>query len=145
MTTQHTSRTVVLLLEVYNKQRALLIFMYKYECLIFLNCSFRKKWISIILVLLLFLVAQSCLSLCDPMDCNSPDSSVHANSPGKNTGSHALLQGVLPTQGSNPGLLHYRQILYHLSHQEISLIPKCCVKYYTTTCCSQCFFSLMRT
>ena len=91
--------------------------MYKYECLIFLNCSFRKKLISIILVLLLFLVAQSCLSLCDPMDCNSPDSSVHANSPGKNTGSHALLQGVLPTQGSNPGLLHYRQILYHLSHQ----------------------------
>ena len=39
--------------------------------------------------------------------------------PGKNTGvgSHSLLQGILPTQGSNVGLLHYRQILYHLSHQ----------------------------
>ena len=42
------------------------------------------------------------------------------NSPGKNTGvsSHALLQGIFLTQGSNPGLLHCRQVLYHLSHQE---------------------------
>ena len=41
------------------------------------------------------------------------------NSPGKNTGvgSHSLLQGVFLTQGSNLGLLHCRQILYHLSHQ----------------------------
>ena len=41
------------------------------------------------------------------------------NSPGKNTGvgSHSLLQGIFPIQGSNPGLLHCRQILYHLSHQ----------------------------
>ena len=40
-------------------------------------------------------------------------------SPGKNTSmdSHSLLQGVFPTQGSNPRLLHFRQILYHLSHQ----------------------------
>ena len=41
------------------------------------------------------------------------------NSPGKNTGegSHSLLQGIFPTQGSNPGLLYCTQILYHLSHQ----------------------------
>ena len=32
-------------------------------------------------------------------------------------GCHALLQGIFPTQGSNPGLPHCRQILYHLSHQ----------------------------
>ena len=40
-------------------------------------------------------------------------------SPGKNTGAgcHAFPRGVLPTQGLNPGLLHFRQILYHLSHQ----------------------------
>ena len=31
---------------------------------------------------------------------------------------HALLQGIFPAQGSNPGLLHWRQILYHLSHKE---------------------------
>ena len=38
---------------------------------------------------------------------------------GKNTGvsSHSLLQGICLTQGSNLGLLHCRQILYHLSHQ----------------------------
>ena len=32
-------------------------------------------------------------------------------------GSHSLLQGICPTQGPNLGLLHYRWILYHLSHQ----------------------------
>ena len=31
--------------------------------------------------------------------------------------SHFLLQGIFPTQGSNPGLLHWRQILYQMSHQ----------------------------
>ena len=41
------------------------------------------------------------------------------SSPGKNTGvgCHSLLQGIFPTQGLNPGLLHCRRILYHLSHQ----------------------------
>ena len=32
-------------------------------------------------------------------------------------GSHSLLQGILPTQELNPGLLHGRQILNHLSYQ----------------------------
>ena len=68
---------------------------------------------------MLCLVAQSCLTLCDPMDCHLPGSSVHGDSPGKNTGvgCHALLQGIFPTQGSNPGLPHCRWILYCLSHQ----------------------------
>ena len=41
------------------------------------------------------------------------------NSPGQNTGvgSFSLLQGVFPTQGSNSGLSHCRQILFQLSHQ----------------------------
>ena len=41
------------------------------------------------------------------------------NSPGKNTGkgNHSLLQGIFPTQGSNPGLLHCRQLLYYLDLQ----------------------------
>ena len=41
------------------------------------------------------------------------------NSLGKNTGvvSRSLLQGIFPTKGSNPGLLHCRQILYCFSHQ----------------------------
>ena len=53
------------------------------------------------------------------MDCSPPGSSVHGDSPDKNTGvdCHALLQGTFPTWGRNPGLLHCRWILYHLSHQ----------------------------
>ena len=41
------------------------------------------------------------------------------NSPGQNTGvgSLSLLQGIFPTQGSSPGLLYCRQILYQLSHK----------------------------
>ena len=56
----------------------------------------------------LCLAAQSCLTLCGPMDCSPPGSSVHGDFPGENTGvgCHALLQGIFPTQGSNPGLPH---------------------------------------
>ena len=66
------------------------------------------------------LVAQSCLTLCDSMNCSLPDSSLHGDPPGKNTGvgCHALLQGIFPTQRSNPGLPHCRQTLYCLSHQK---------------------------
>ena len=67
----------------------------------------------------LCLVAQLCPTLCDPMDYSPRGSSVHGDSPGKNIGMgyHALLQGLFPTQGSNPGLPHCRQIIYQLSHQ----------------------------
>ena len=43
----------------------------------------------------------------------------HGISPGQNTGvgSLSLLQRLFPTQGSNPGLPHCRQILYQLKHQ----------------------------
>ena len=49
----------------------------------------------------------------------APLSMEFSRSPGKNTGvgCHFLLQGIFPTQGSNPGLLHCRQTLYHLSYQ----------------------------
>ena len=51
--------------------------------------------------------------------CSPPGSSVHGDFPGKNTGvgCYALLQGIFPAQGSNPGLLHCRWILYQLNHQ----------------------------
>ena len=57
---------------------------------------------------MLCLVAQSCPTVCDPMDCTPPGSSVHVDSPGKNTGvgGHALLQGIFQAQGSNSGLPH---------------------------------------
>ena len=65
------------------------------------------------------LITQSCSTLCDPMECNLPGTSVHGDSSGKNTrmGCHALLQGIFPIQGSNPGIQHCRWILYHLSHE----------------------------
>ena len=64
----------------------------------------------------LCLVAQSCLTLCHPIDCSPSGSSVHGDSPGKNTGvgCHAFLQGIFPTQRSNPGLSHRRWILSEL-------------------------------
>ena len=51
-------------------------------------------------------ITQSCLTLCDAMDCSLPASFVHGEFPGKNTGvdCNALLQEIFPTQGSNPGL-----------------------------------------
>ena len=49
----------------------------------------------------------SCVSL-RPHGLSPPGSSVHGDSPGKNTGvgCHALLQGIFLTQGPNPGPLH---------------------------------------
>ena len=50
------------------------------------------------------------------------------DSPGKKTGvgCHFLLQGIFPTQKSNPGLLHCRRILYQLSHNRISSVQFSC-------------------
>ena len=67
-------------------------------------------------------------TLCDPMDCSPPGSSVHGDSPGKNTGVgfHALLQGIFSTQGWNPGLLcllHWQAGSLPLAH----LGSLCCV------------------
>ena len=95
---------------------------------IYIICSFNANRLGsnvivlkgyIIFCAVLCLVAQLCATLCDAMDYSLPGSSVHGDSPGKNTGigCYALQQGIFPTQGSNPGLPHCRQILYHLSHQ----------------------------
>ena len=75
-----------------------------------------KNYLFPIMVGVLCLVAQSCLTLCNSMDYSLPDCSVHGDSPGKNTGvgCHALLQGIFATQGLNPGPLP----LNCLSHQE---------------------------
>ena len=53
------------------------------------------------------LVALSCPILCNPMDCSLLGSSVHGDSPVKNTGvgCRALLQGIFPTQGSRDSTL----------------------------------------
>ena len=61
--------------------------------------------------------SEGCSVVCD---CLQPHGQYSPrNSPGQNTGmgSLSLLQGIFPTQGSNPGLPHCGQILYQLSHQ----------------------------
>ena len=67
----------------------------------------------------LCLVAQSCPTLCDPMDCSLPGSSVLRDSPGKNTGvgCHFLLQGIFLTQGLSLCLLPWQADCLLQSHQ----------------------------
>ena len=62
------------------------------------------------------LVAQLCLTLCNPMIA-ACQALCPWNSLGKNTrvACHFLLQGIFLTQGSNLGFLHCRLTLYHLS------------------------------
>ena len=64
-------------------------------------------------------VAQSCLTLCDPMDCSPPGSFIHGILQARilEWVAISLPQEIFLTQGLNPGLLHCRQTLYHLSHQ----------------------------
>ena len=59
------------------------------------------------------------LSHCDPMDCSAPGSFVHEILQTRILEWVAISssRGIFSTQGSNPGLLHCRWILYHLSHQ----------------------------
>ena len=65
------------------------------------------------------LVAQSCLTIHDPLDCSPPGASVHEILQARILEWVAIssFRGVVPTQGLNPGLLRCRRILYHLSHQ----------------------------
>ena len=64
------------------------------------------------------LIVQSCLTL-RPHGLQPARLLCPWDSPGKNTGvgCHALLQGIFPTQGSNPGIPHCRLILHCLSHE----------------------------
>ena len=70
-------------------------------------CMLYMVWLC---CAVLCLITQSCLTLCNPVDCSQPVSCIHGNSPGKHAGvgCHTLLQGILPTQGSNPGFPHCR-------------------------------------
>ena len=63
------------------------------------------------------LVAQLCPTLCNPMDCSLPGSSVHGSLQARLLKWVAIPGDLAPPQGSNLGPLHCRQILYHLSHQ----------------------------
>ena len=57
-------------------------------------------------------IAHSCPTLCNPMDCSPPGSSIHGIfQVSTGVGCHFLLQEIFLTQGSNPGLPHCRQTL----------------------------------
>ena len=91
------------------------------ECFnfIYFTCScpvFPAPLIEETIFSLLFILISCAVLRC------SVGSSVHGDSPSKNTGGgcHAFLQGLFPTQESNPGLPYCRQILYYLSHQQRS-------------------------
>ena len=69
---------------------------------------------------------QSFLTLCDPRDCIACQAPLSMGFSGKNTGvgCQALLQGIFPTQGSNPCLLcllHCRWNLYSVNHLRLNV------------------------
>ena len=63
------------------------------------------------------IVTQLCLTLYNPVVCKLLVSFVHGIFQARILEWVAISQGIFLTQGSNKGLLHCRQILYHLSHQ----------------------------
>ena len=120
-------RLVMLCLQIINYDETFTTLIFFTSCLCSfdipnadLKSYFIKKWYIIKLHFMLYI-------LCIESESHSVMSNslwpqglyIPWNSPGQNTGvsSLSLLQGIFPTQGSNPGLLHCRQILYQLNHK----------------------------
>ena len=82
-----------------------------------LDAWLAASWLLYVCCCCCCLVAQSCLTLCDPRDCSTPGSCPRDFS-GKNSGvgCHFLLQGIFLTQGSNTHLLQWRVDSLPLSH-----------------------------
>ena len=87
-------------------------------------CQEWRQRVDILLIIHILtccaLVTKSCVTLCDPMGwtiARQVPLSMGFSRQEYWSGLHALLQGIFPTQGSNPGRPNYRWILYHLSHQ----------------------------
>ena len=80
--------------------------------------SYKSRNKMFIFSLCVCSVTQSCLTLCNSLDSSLPDFSVHGIFQAKNTGigCHFLLQGIFPTQGSNPHLLY-------LLHWQVDSLP----------------------
>ena len=77
------------------------------------------------------LVAQSCMTLCNPMDlAHQAPLSIGFSRQEHWSGWPFLLQGILLTQGLNPGLLHCRRILGHLSLQGSPNRCLCAYKFF---------------
>ena len=75
-------------------------------------------WFLILRDLLHCIVTKLCHTLCNPMDCSLPDSSVDGISQARTgVGCHFFPQGIFLSQGSKLGLLHWQAILSHLSYK----------------------------
>jgi len=82
------------------------------------TCKDGNALMKLVGTAVLCLVAHYCPIVCDPMDCSLPGSSVHGLLQQEYwSGLPCPPPGDLPTQGLNPGHLHCRWILYHLSYQ----------------------------
>ena len=80
------------------------------------NNLFQKWKIVSVEFYVIGLSCFSCIQHCDPMDCSPPGSSVHGILQARMMEWVALLQGVFPTQGLNPHLLH-------LLHWQVGSLP----------------------
>ena len=85
-------------------------------------------------------IAQSCPALCNLMACSPLGFSVRGVS--QTRIQDPLLQGIFLTQGSNLGLLHCRQILYHPGSLGLSLDKLICQKWYFCFSWAECTFHL---
>ena len=74
------------------------------------------------------LVARSCPTFCDFMDCSPPGSSVHGISQARILECHFLLQGIFLSQGANLHFLHWQADSLPLSHQESHLQNIECIR-----------------
>ena len=101
-------------------------YTFNYPCSENLHGSIFYCWTLIINLTFVSVLSNPQLCFFESRSCSVVSNSLQPhglysswNSPGQNTGvsSCSLLQGIFPTQGSNPGLPHCRQILYQLSHQ----------------------------
>ena len=70
------------------------------------------------LIVVVVLIVQSCLTVrFQRLSSNRLLCSWDFSGQNTEVGCHSFLQGIFITQGSNPGFLHCRQVLYHLSHE----------------------------
>ena len=99
------------------------------------------KWNMIDLPVFIFSVLcaqllQSYLTLCDPMDCSPPGSSVHGDSQGKNTGvgCDALLQGIFPTRIKLASLMFPVHFLYLMQIAKVHFPSPFKVRFCPVTC-----------
>ena len=75
-------------------------------------------------------VVQSCLTLCNPMDCSWLGSSVHGRFQIRILEWIAISFSFFLIHRQNPGLLHCRQNLYHLSHHGSPILHELLTNIY---------------